>query len=168
MPVKAYITAQDIVDAIGEPTYMALFDDANTGDRATVDASTAVQSTIARAHAETVSWLPDIYATMPPEIPAGIVTGGDSIPVLFKDAELKWATVYAYRRHKEYVRTYSAQPGGSLVREVEALMERIATAAQRVAPTDSPPEPSPHNVGGGIKAPDPDNPPTRFTDFGDY
>jgi hypothetical protein len=143
MSIRAYIIAQDIVDAISERTYMALFDDSNSGSRPTVDASSAVKSVIARAHSQCASYLTRIYSAFPPEAPLGVVAGGDNIPVLLKDAELRWATIYAYRRHKEYVRTYSAEAGGSLEKEANALMERLANLTQQLGPTDSPPAPVP-------------------------
>lgn len=143
MAIRAFITPQDLVDAISETTYMAIFDDASTGSRAAVDASKPVQSILARAHAQCISFLPRLYATMPPEAPAGIVTGGDSIPILLKDAEVQWATIYTYRRHPEYVRTYGAEPNGSMTKEVGEMLERLADLVQQIAPTDSPPVPKP-------------------------
>jgi hypothetical protein len=143
MPIRAFITPQDIVDAISETTYMAIFDDANTGSRTTVDASKGVLGVIARAHAQCVSYLPRIYTTLPPEAPAGMTVAGDGIPVLLKDCEMQWATIYAYRRHPECVRLYSAEPNGALVKEVTDLLERVADMIQQIAPTDSPPAPKP-------------------------
>lgn len=143
MAIRAFITPQDLVDAISETTYMAIFDDQSTGSRSVVDASMPVQSILARAHAQCMSFLPRIYGTLPPEVPSGIVAGGDSIPVLIKDAEVQWATIYTYRRHPEYVRTYGAEPNGAMTKEVVDMLERLADLVQQVAPTDSPPQPRP-------------------------
>ncbi len=144
MAIRAFTTPQDLVDAISETAYMAIFDDGNTGSRVIVDASRPVLSVIARAHAQTCSYLPRVYAVMPPEAPgANIVVGGDSISVLLKDFEVQWATIYAYRRHPEYVRTYAAEPNGALTKELVAALERFALLQVQIAPTDSPPQPAP-------------------------
>ena len=134
------ITAQDLVDALSLPTYMAIFDDANTGNQTTVNASTQVATCLARAHATTTSFLPAIYATPPTTTPA--------VSQLLRDAELQFAVVYAYRRHPEYVKTYGAEAGGSLWKEALETMERIQAGAQRVPSDDNPPEPKPENIGG--------------------
>lgn len=144
MTIRAFTTPQDLVDAISETTYMAIFDDASSGSRTAVDVSRPVLSVIARAHANVASFLPRIYTTMPPEVPAANLTlGGDNISILLKDAELQWATIYSYRRHPEYVRTYGAEPNGPLTKEVLAMLERIAGLFQQIPATDSPPAPKP-------------------------
>jgi hypothetical protein len=141
--MKSYTTPQDLVDAISEQAYFALFDDGNTLNRGVVDASTPVTKCIRRAHAQVTSFLPRIYKAFPSETAGGIDSDTDSIPALLKDAELQFAIIFAYRRHQEYVRTFGAEPGGKLMDEALELMERIATAVQQIPPTDSPPEPSP-------------------------
>lgn len=147
--LRSFLTPQDLVDALSEPTYMAIFDDGNFGDRTTVDASTGVKSVLAESLVLVTSWLPDVYAKLPPETgAAGIPTGGDQMPVLFKFAQLQYARMLSYQRHPEYVRTYGAEPGGPMDKGVNALMERIQAGTQRVTPHDSPPEPVPENVGG--------------------
>ncbi len=148
MAVPSYITAQDVVDAISEPAYMLCFDDTNSGLRATVDASTQVQSVLTRTWAWVESWLPNIYAKLPPGVPAGVVTGGDTIPRLLKDAALQYAQILTWRRHPEVAKTYGAPPVASLMAELAEFMERIQVGVQRISPNDSPPEAVPQNIGG--------------------
>lgn len=140
---RAFITADDLIDAMSETTFMALFNDANVEDVDDVKTSTPVKSVIFRAHAQVISFLPRVYTALPPESPAGVTSGSDSIPILLKDAELKWAMIYAYRRHKEYVKTYSAQPGGPSEKEALEAMERIADLVQQIASSDNPPTAKP-------------------------
>ena len=138
------ITAQNLVDALSLPTYMALFDDANTGNRSTVDASTGVALVLSRSHVQVESWLPDIFKTMPTSTP---------VPSqLLVDAELQFAVIYSYRRHPEYVKTYGAEPNGSLWKEALAFMYRIQAGTQLIPPDDNPPETAPENVGGSTIA----------------
>lgn len=145
----SYITAQDLVDALSEPTYYAIFDDTNSGSRVVVDVSSGVKTVLRRTLVFVSSWLPDIYKTLPPETTAaGVPAGGDNIPALYKDACLQYGVILSYRRHPEYVKTYGAQPDGPLMKELVELMQRIQAGTQRATPNDSPPEPTPRNVGG--------------------
>lgn len=149
MTIPSYITAQDLVDSLSEPVYMAIYDDVATANRTTVDASTGVGTVLGRSCAWIESWLPDIYKKMPPSTgAAGVPAGGDLIPRLMKDAQLQYAVILSYRRHPEYVKTYGATPGGKLMEELKELMARIQSGTQRISPNDTPPEPTPQNVGG--------------------
>lgn len=149
MATPSYITAQDLVDSVGQSVYMMVYDDTNSGLRATVDVSTQVQTVLGRTWAWIESWLPDIYTKMPPSTGAtGVPTGGDLIPRLLKDAQLQYAAILTYRRHPELLKTYGAAPNGQLVAELKELMERIQSSTQRISPADSPPQPTPQNVGG--------------------
>lgn len=149
MTTPSYITAQDLADELSEPTYMAIFDDTNVNDRSTVDTSTAVLTVLRRSLVWVSSWLPDIYRTLPPETgAAGVPTGNDSIPAIFKDACLQYAAILSYRRHPEYVKTYGASPDGPLMQGLTDMMQRIQDGTQRVTTNDSPPEAKPRNVGG--------------------
>lgn len=164
MSFTPYITAQDLCDALSESTYMAIFDEAATGSRPTVDASRSVTLVRNRAHALTISWLPGIYGTLPaePTIPATTPP-----PFLLLDAELQMAVVLSYRRHPEYVRTYGAEPGGKLHAEWVEQMKRIQIAQQQIAPNDNPPEATPANVGGFVGSGDPDDPAPKSKFFVD-
>ena len=153
MTVPSYITTQDLIDALGQTAYMAVFDDSGSGSVATVSGSSQVASILGRSLVWIESWLPDIYKTMPPSTSAaGIPVGGDSIPRLLKDAQLQYALIMAYRRKPEYASTYSAEPGGKMMLELKELMQRIQSGAQRIPPDDSPPETAPANVGGASLA----------------
>jgi len=143
-----YLIAQDLVDAISEPTYMSIFDDTNSGVRNTVDASSGVVSLMRRAHARAVALLPRIYAKFPPENPAGIPTGNDNIPILLKDLEVQILVAYACERHPELMKTYGIAPTG--VEKWREFAKDIAQADLIIAPTDNPPEPKPANVGGVV------------------
>lgn len=140
MAFVPYISADDLCVSLSQSTYMALFDDLRTNDRATVDVSAQVTQVRMRAHAAVMSWLPAIYKTMPNEPPL-------QPPYLLVDAELFLATVFAYRRHSEYVRTYGAEPGGKMYAEWVEMMRRIQSAETQIAPTDNAPEGSPETIG---------------------
>ncbi len=164
MSFTPYVSAQDLVDALSEATYMAIFDDKSTGDRATVDASRAVSQVRNRAHAQTISWLPGIYRTLPAE---PTVPPSTPAPFLLVDAELQIATILSYRRHPEYVRTYCAEPGGKMHAEWVEQMKRIRTAEIEIAPNDNPPEPKPRNVGGFVGSGNPADPAPKSKTFSD-
>jgi hypothetical protein len=151
MAFVPFVTAQMLCDTLSQTTYMAIFDDTNSNLRATVDASTPVVLLLNRAHALTISWLPGIYKTLPAEPPA-------TAPYLLVSAELDMAVCLAYRRHPEFVRTYSAEPGGKLVQEWVEMMKRVQIAEQEIAPNDNPPEAKPENTGGKVESGDPANP----------
>ncbi len=150
MTFKAFNTPQDLVDAMGLQTYRAIFDDpvgsppVPSGSRATVDASTQVGSVLQRACACVKAWLPGAYDKMPDDQS----TNATNISTLMKDAELRYALIFSYRRHSEYVRTYGAEPSGPLIKEADAHMQRIKQGQERIPPDDKPPAPSPNNVGG--------------------
>jgi hypothetical protein len=148
MAIKGYLTPQDVVDALSEPTYMSIFDDTNSGSRSAVDVSSGVVSLMSRAHARCIATLPRIYSQFPPESPAGIPQGGDSIPILLKDLEVQLFVIYACMRHPELTKTYGINPLS--MKEWRELANDIATAALIIAPTDSPPQANPANVGGVV------------------
>lgn len=152
MTIKSFNTVQDLVDAVGVQTYMAIFDDPTgtppvpSGSRAVVDASTQVASVLQRARSRVLAWLPGAYDTMPDDQSSN----PSNVSVLMKDAELQYAVIYTYRRHPEYVRTYGAEASGPLMKEADAHMQRIKQGQERIAPNDNPPPgaPKPNNVGG--------------------
>jgi hypothetical protein len=133
------ITADDLVARLNPTTYMAIFDDTNTNDRTVVDASAAVTTVLACAHAKTVSWLGDSYIKIP--------DGTDStIPELLRAAELDYAMALSFERHPEYVRGYGEQRRADHEARADKTMQRIQEATLRIL--DAPPEPKPRNVGG--------------------
>jgi hypothetical protein len=136
--MAGYIAASDLRLALSQPTYMALFDDTNSRNVATVDASPQVALVLKRAHAQIVSWVPSIYQQLPNELPA-------DPPSLLIDAELQVAVIYSYRRHPEYVKTYGAEANGALWKELVEFMQRFQSNEQQIASNDNPPEPAPEN-----------------------
>ena len=141
MAQQPYSTVQQLVDALGLPAYMAIFDDTASGSRVTVDTSTGVTTCMLRAHAEVASFMPAILNVVPAEQPAA------NVSVLLQHAELDFAVCLAYRRHPEYVKTYGADPGGPMYKECVARMTRIQAGTQQIAPNDNPPA-TPGNLGG--------------------
>jgi hypothetical protein len=139
--MAGYVSASELRDVLSLATYMAIFDDGNTGVTATVDASSAVALVLSRAHAEVISYLLTIYGTLPAELPS-------AVPVLLKSAELDYAVAFSFERHPEYVRTYGEAKRAERWERAERKMERIASTIQRIAPSDNPPEPTPRTSGG--------------------
>jgi hypothetical protein len=138
----AFITVQDLVDALGEETYMALFDDHNTRSRVEVDESTQVVLVMKRAHATAASYLPNLYATLPAtnDTPA-------TMSELLRHATLEFAQCYAYRRRPEYMKTYGAFPGGDMWKGAVELMQRIQRGEQRIEPVVAPADPPANHAG---------------------
>lgn len=131
----AFFAVSDLVDALGEETYMALFDDARTRSRVAVDASGPVALVVKRAHAMTRSFLPG---------PFGSATFADttdpaSMSELLRHAALSFAECFAYRRKPEWAKSYGAFPGGALWTEALALAKRIQEGTQQIATDDNAP-----------------------------
>lgn len=141
-----YCTASDLVSALGKAPFMAIFDDDNTGDETALKTSVQVLMVLQFAHAETASWLPDIYKAVPVETAVDGTTPSAAISQLLRTAELGYAVAFSYRRHPEYARTYGAGPDGSLFKECIDRMQRIVDAVQRVPKNDNPPEATPETL----------------------
>jgi hypothetical protein len=136
----ALITAADLRNALGTATYMALFDDEQTGSITEVDASANVLLVLRRAHVRCISWLGTNYAKIPKS------TDSD-VSDLLVDAELNYAMGLAYDRHPEYVRAYGADPQRKNAwDQAELTMMRIQEAILKLV--DSPSMAEPLNVGG--------------------
>lgn len=133
-----YATAEMLRAVLGPATYMAIYDDEQTGDVEFVDRADAVKFTLRRAHARVVSRLPPIYRTLP------TTSIADDIPALLQDAELLYACGLSYDRHPEYARVY----GRPKFVEADEIMDNVQAAILMIA--DNPPEPSPANVGGTV------------------
>lgn len=115
-----YITSTDLQSALSPATYLAIYDDSNTG---TANA-TAVAFTLERAHAQVLSYLPAFTSTAPGAIAAAFLP-------LLRMAETDYAVAYSYERHPEYVRTFGEQPRAERYKRAEQLMVRISTGMQR-------------------------------------
>lgn len=134
------ITAADLRNALSPSTYMALFDDDQTGSIVTVDASGPVQLVLRRAHIKCVTWLGANYE----KIPDGTDT---HVSFLLVDAELNYAIGMAYDRHPEYVRAYGEDAKRKAAwDQAELTMMRIQEAVLKFV--DLPDMEEPRNVGG--------------------
>lgn len=134
-----YNTPAELRAAMSPATYMSIYDDDQSGSIVTVDASTAVALTLARAHSKVVSWLGHTYTKIP------LVTDTD-VPFLLKDAELNYAIALSYDRHPEYIRAYGADPQRKgAYDQAELTMTRVQEAILRFV--DAPSMPLPVNVG---------------------
>jgi hypothetical protein len=149
MALEPLISAEELRNALGLSTYMALFDDLYegnpSGDVTKVDASASVTLIRQRAHVRCVSRLPAIYGS---SIPDGTDT---NVSMLLKDAELSFAVGLSFDRHPEYVDRYGWDPvrKGAYQTAMET-MDLIQDAVLRIVPRDAPPEPTPRNVGGVV------------------
>ena len=157
MAVPSYITADDLLNAMSQAVFMALFDDSRppTGNVVTVKAQANVTDILRRSLVRVTSYLPAIVKQYPPETGAAGISAAsypatDNIPALLKDAQLQIAKIYAFQRHPEYVKTYGAQDGGQMMKDWERFMERIQSGELQVTPNDTPPQPTPENVGGTV------------------
>lgn len=151
-----FTTPQNLVDTLSPGTFLAYFDDNNTGNVATVMAGTAVGQVLASAHAMVLSYLIRIYPTMPPELPAPVSN-------LLSTAELQFAQALTMDRHPEFSATLG-KTRDSHWTAATTLMENIADAKQEIAPNDNPPPgESPATDGGLIY----DNGPRMLTDADD-
>lgn len=140
MSLTPFITAAELRATLSPATYMAIFDDEQTGSVSLVDASTAVLLTLSRAHIRTVSWLPPSFDKLPK-------SSDTDVSILLKDAELNYAVGLSYDRHPEYVRAYGADPQRKAAYDqAELTMTRVQAAVLRLP--DSPSMDEPHNVGG--------------------
>jgi len=139
--MSGYVSAEELRTVLSLPTYLAIFDDTLSGSYTVVDGSTAVILTLKRAHAEVVSYLPNIYRTMPAELPNGV-------PILLKSVELDYAVALSFQRHPEYVRTFGGGKQSALWDRAQAKMDRIVSTIQQIPPNDLPPEAQPETVGG--------------------
>jgi len=136
------ITASDLRTALNPTTYLAIFDDDNSGDMALVDASEAVTLCIRRANTRVVSRLGVLYTKIP--------EGTDPlIPDLLVDAALNYAQGIAFDRHPEYVKTFGeSDRRKACFDQAESTMSMLQEAILRLV--DNPSEPVPKNVGGVV------------------
>jgi hypothetical protein len=136
------ITAAQLRASLTEEVYMAIFDDARTGDVTTVDVSDGVTEVLNDAHAFVISSLGPIYTILPLSTDA-------SIDTLLIAAEKQWARMLSFERRPEFEHNYGY--GGEKDRaesRAKWLLAQIQSAAMRLV--TAPPEPKPTNVGGAI------------------
>lgn len=151
MSLTGWVTAKQLRLSLGPVTYMAIFDDARTGNTGTVDASDQVLQVLAESAAEVASYIPALYTReqAPAQLPgntAWVLTG----------AQLLYAKCLSWQRHPELVKTYGAQPGGKVETLFREKMVRIQSSIQQVAPGDgdatsgASPVPDPPNVSANV------------------
>lgn len=114
-----YIDAAALELRLTTETYVQMFDDQNTGDRANVD-DAAVQQVIDSAEGEVDSYLITIRAQ---PLPA---TLNPTVDRLVKTAALDFAESLCFQRHPEYVRQYGTKPNA------DGLWERAKDRMMRV------------------------------------
>lgn len=142
MALAPLITGEDLRIALSKATFLALYDDEQTGDMETIETSAEVGQTLRRAHIRTVAWLGNNYNKVP------LVTDTD-VSELLKDAELNYAIGISYDRHPEYVRQYGEDvKRKAAYDQAELCMQRVQEAVLRLV--DSPSMAEPENVGAVI------------------
>lgn len=147
MASQPLITAAQLRTKLGYNTYMALYDEDDSGQPSgnvqQVDASAAVALTLRLAHVRVVSRLATIY---PNKVPDGTDTAIDDLLV---DAELNYAVGMSYDRHPEYVNRFGWDPVRKGAYQVaDDIMSAVQDAVMRLV--QAPPEPKPANVGGVV------------------
>ncbi len=147
-----YVTVDQVRGELSPADMIELFDDENAGEVASANPS--LQLAMRKAHAEMTSELATIYVNPPPELAAPPSTSPEPAPVgevpdLFVVGELAYVRFFAFQRKP----AYAVKVGGekyleSLWTFAQKRMDRIKDSLQTVAASDSPPSPTPSNVGG--------------------
>lgn len=139
----AYITADDLENALGPQRFLALFDDTGTA----VPNANAVALVIQRAHARVVGTIRPLYqGQLPPDVDQDPLTQ-DPVPWLLRDAELELAMIFAYDRQPGLVRGQGELTVKDRQERYDAFMEAIRSAAVQV--TDNAPA-EPLETTGGV------------------
>lgn len=137
------IDAETLRNTVNPEVYMAVFDDLRTGDPSKVDQSGPVLEVLDDANAMVISALPAIYSTIP--------DGTDpQIPVLLKTAIRLYLRYFTWLRREEYTRV-TGRDEQKLLDMADSVINRIRAGLLQIAPKDSPPEPSPENIGGRVR-----------------
>lgn len=114
-----YINRSNLINRMTAETYLACFDDENTGDVANVN-DDAVQACIDQAEGEV-----DSYLITERALPLASTTNPSTDRILVMSA-LDFAESLSWYRHPEYVRTYGENP------KAEGLWERASKRMERV------------------------------------
>jgi hypothetical protein len=137
------VDAEAIRDLLNPEVYLAVFDDQRTGDISQVDQSGPVRRVLKHANALVVSSLTPIYAKIP--------DGTDSaIPDLLDAVIGMYLRYFTWLRREEYTRV-TGRDESKLLAEARLQVSEIRAGLMQIAPNDSPPEPSPRNVGGTVR-----------------
>lgn len=141
-----YITETDLKNALNANVWIHLFDD--DGDGVVSNGQSNVTLVITRAHAEVLSYLPNLYTTIPSDSP---------VISILQSAELDFAYTLALERRPELGQTMGEPTMQDRWKRAQERMERLQKGIQRI--TDNPPGgAAPANIGGQVRSGDPDNP----------
>ena len=136
-----YINSAKLIAALTKETFLAIFDDNNSGDTGLVN-DTSVQLVIDGAEGEVDSYLITNRAQpLPP-------TTNPVVDRMIERACLELAMSLSWERHPEYVRTYGENPRALALRErAQTTLQRIKEGRQELPDQDSQ-NPKPTNIGG--------------------
>lgn len=140
-----FITETDLKNALNSATWVHLFDD--DGDGNVTAAQANVTLVLERAHEEVLSYLPNLYATLPASSP---------VIKLLKSAELDFAYTLALERRPELAKSMGENTIDARWKRAQARMDRIQKSIQRIT-NDPPGGALPANVGGIVRSGDPDD-----------
>lgn len=132
----AYTNAEELRLTIGQPAYVAIFDDDNTG----IPDPLAVALIIERACARVDGYLSKVFA--------GPLPLPDPAPLLAREAALNFAVGMSYLRSPEYVRRYGDKGKVDEFERAEKLCKDLAENLQRIG--DPPDVEDPANVGAEV------------------
>lgn len=155
----SWATETEFKNALNANIWVHIFDD--DGDGIVSAAQANVTLVLERAYHEVLSYLPNLYATLPPASP--VIT-------LLKSAQLDYAVTMALEKRPEFARSMGEETIEARWKRAEKRMDRIRMSIQRL--TDNAPGGAlPANVGGTVlngTAEDPDTPVKTFEDMGDF
>ncbi len=138
-----FITQAELQAMMTPALFLAIFDDDNNGSVDAADTNAA--QIIALAHAEVISYVPNLYEDALDELPSGV-------PDLLKSVELDYAYALSLNRHPEFARFESEYK--QRWERAEKKMDRISKSIQRIAGSNAPTA-DPANVGATVAGPDP-------------
>lgn len=130
-----YITSDDLSNRLNPGTYIAIFDDANTGSSASVNIG-AVQLVIDSAEGQVDSYLITEYPDR-----------ASSTDRLIRMAALEYACAMSYERHPEYQRTFGENRRSDMWKRADELMSRIRDSEQKPSDLLAETGQQPANVG---------------------
>lgn len=136
----AFITAQDLRDALNANVFVHIF--ADDGSGIVDDASSAVETVLERAHVEVISYMPNLYKDLPLDPPT---------MTLLKSAELDFAYTFALERRPELARSMGDETILARWKRGQERMDRIRKSIQRLT-DDAPGGVKPANVGGYVNS----------------
>jgi hypothetical protein len=125
-----YIDSAKLMVALTPETFLACFDDENTGDVNTVD-DEAVQLAIDGAEGEVDSYM---ITARPQPLPS---TTSPAVDRIVERSCLEFAMSLAWERHPEYVRTYGENPRATALWDrATKRMERVKEGRQELPDVD--------------------------------